>query len=300
MNIQKSRPASLGCHGSSSTSASSNVVPAILRVAILLGLFVSPALGQAPRACRSVHLHYPAPEAVAFYNEVSVDVSVPGTYFCVCGFNKGYYGIQELPNGKKLLIFSVWDPGQQDDPNAVEEDRRVKLLYHDPAVRIGRFGNEGTGGQSFFDYDWKVGEIYRFLVTAKPDGDRTAYTAWFFVPEDRAWKRLATFSTLASGTLLKGDYSFVEDFLRNGRSARQPRQAHYGPGWVQTKDGEWQPLNTAIFTADNTPTLNIDAFAHGPRFVLATGGDTPNAHTKLNDRMKREENADIKPPADLP
>ncbi len=276
------------------------MVPAIVRMAIILGLFVSPALGQAPRACRSVHLQYPAPEAIAFYNEISVDVSVPGTYFCVCGFNKGYYGIQELPNGKKLLIFSVWDPGQQDDPNAVEEDRRVKLLDHDPAVRIGRFGNEGTGGQSFFDYDWKLGETYRFLVTAKPDGDRTAYSAWFFIPEDKAWKRLATFSTLASGTLLKGDYSFVEDFLRNGRSARQPRQAHYGPGWVQTKDGKWHPLETAVFTADNTPTLNIDAFADAPRFVLATGGDTANEHTKLNDRMTREQNADLKPPADLP
>lgn len=269
-------------------------------LASLALLTASPLPDDAPRACRSVHLHYPAPEAVAFYNEVSVDVSVPGTYFCVCGFNKGYYGIQELPNRKKLLIFSVWDPGKQDDPNAVEEDRRVKLLYHDPAVRIGRFGNEGTGGQSFFNYDWKVGETYRFLVTAKLDGDRTAYTAWFFVPEDKAWKRLATFSTLASGALLKGGYSFVEDFRRNGESARQPRQARYGPGWVQTKDGDWHPLETAQFTADPTPTLNIDAFADGSRFALATGGDTANDHTKLKGRMTREANADLKPPGDLP
>jgi hypothetical protein len=59
-------------------------------------------------ACRSVHLHYPAPEGDAFFNEVKVEKSAEGTYFCVCGFSKGYYGIQELGNGKKLLIFSVW------------------------------------------------------------------------------------------------------------------------------------------------------------------------------------------------
>src|SRR5262245_57446977 len=54
-------------------------------------------------ACRSVHLQYPAPDGDAFYNEVTVAKSSEGTYFCVCGFSKGYYGIQELGNGKKLL-----------------------------------------------------------------------------------------------------------------------------------------------------------------------------------------------------
>jgi hypothetical protein len=52
----------------------------------------------------------------------------------------------------------VWDPGKQADPNQVEADKRVKLLYQGEGVRIGRFGNEGTGGQSFFDCDWKIGK----------------------------------------------------------------------------------------------------------------------------------------------
>src|SRR6187551_718636 len=121
-------------------------------------------------ACRSVHLQYSAPQGTAFYNEVNVEQSAPGTYFCVCGFNKGYFGMQELANGKKLVIFSVWDPGAQNDPKTVVDDQRVKMLHKDDAVRVGRFGNEGTGGQSFFDYDWKDGETYRYFVTAKPDG----------------------------------------------------------------------------------------------------------------------------------
>lgn len=36
-------------------------------------------------ACRCVHLAYDAPPGVAFHNEVTVDRSAPGTYFCACG-----------------------------------------------------------------------------------------------------------------------------------------------------------------------------------------------------------------------
>ncbi len=149
-------------------------------------------------ACRSVHLQYPAPSGVAFYNEITVEKSADGTYFCVIGFNKGYFGIQELASGKKLVIFSVWDPGAQNDPKKVDEDKRVKMLHKDEKVRTGRFGNEGTGGQSFFDYDWKIGETYRFMVKAVPDGERTQYAGYFFVPEDKAWKHLVTFSTITT------------------------------------------------------------------------------------------------------
>jgi hypothetical protein len=192
------------------------LLPAVL---LTVAVFASPASADEKLkgiACRSVHLSYPAPESTLFYNEVKVDKSADGTYFMVCGWSKGYYGIQELANGKKLLIFSVWDPGDQNDPKAVKQDLRVKLLHQDKEVRIGRFGNEGTGGQSFYDYDWKVGQTYRFAVTSAPDGEsRTAYHGWFFHPEKKEWKHLVAFSTITKGTQLTGLYSFIEDFRRN-------------------------------------------------------------------------------------
>jgi len=80
-------------------------------------------------ACRSVHLGYPAPEGVAFYNEVAVEKSADGTYFMVCGWSKGYFGMQELAIGKKQLLFSVWDPAAGQDPKKVPEEKRVKLLH---------------------------------------------------------------------------------------------------------------------------------------------------------------------------
>lgn len=254
-------------------------------------------------ACRSVHLAYrgPAPadaQAAAFYNEVTVDHSAPGTYFCACGFDKGYFGIQELADGKKLVIFSVWDPGSQNDPQSVAEDQRVQLLHRDERVRTGRFGNEGTGGQSFFDYDWQIGETYRFLVTARPRGQRTEFAGYFYVPEDQAWKHLITFSTLTGGHGLRGLYSFVEDFRRNRVSTTKVRSARFGNGWTRPAGGDWHPLDRATFTADSNPATNIDAGTRDGRFFLTTGGETQNAKTALRSRIECP--AAGPPPSDLP
>ena len=276
-----------------------------VRFALLTMALAVASLSQADEklkgiACRSVHLGYPAPVGVAFYNEVTVEQSAEGTYFMVCGWDKGYFGMQELANGKKLVLFSVWDPGEQDDPNTVKDEVRVKTLHKDDQVRVGRFGNEGTGGQSFFDYDWKLGETYRFLVTAKAADKRTEYAGHFFVPEKNEWKHLVTFSTPTGGTLMKGYYSFVEDFRRNKVSTTKTRRARFGNGWIKPVEGEWQPLAKARFTADANPVTNIDAGIDMNRFFLVTGGDIENKTVPLRKQMELDAASQPKPPAGLP
>jgi hypothetical protein len=252
-------------------------------------------------ACRSVHLGYPAPTGTAFYNELTVEQSADGTYFMACGWRKGYFGIQELASGKKLVLFSVWDPASGENPKTVPPQKQVKMLYKDREVRVGRFGGEGTGGQAFLDYDWKVKERYRFLVTARADGpERTAYSGYFYLPETKTWKHLVTFSTLTEkDDLLRGYYSFVEDFRRNKVSTTQVRKAVFGNGWVRSTADEWVSLDRARFTADANPVLNIDAGATGAGFFLATGGMTANTTTKLRDTITRAA-GESKPPSDLP
>lgn len=252
-------------------------------------------------ACRSVHLAFPAPTGTDFYNEITVQASAEGTYFMVCGWSKGYFGIQELGDGKKLVIFSVWDPTAGDDPATVPDEKRVKMLHKDDSVRVKRFGNEGTGGQSFFDYQWQSGQSYRFLVRAFQDGDeRTAYSGYFFVPEDNAWKHLVTFSTLTPrADLLRGYYSFVEDFHRNRISTTHQRKAIFGSGWIKDVDGNWVSVDSARFTADANPVTNIDAGVIGDRFFLATGGQTQNTTTKLREMMQLPAH-NRTPPSDLP
>lgn len=266
--------------------------------ALVSGLYGQTNQDESPRACRSVHLAFPAAEGTAFYNELTVVRSQPGTYFMACGFSKGYFGIQELISGKKVVLFSVWEPGKQNNPNLAPQDRRVKEIAAGQNVRVKRFGGEGTGGQSFYDYAWTVGQTCRFVVYAKRDGDRTQYAGYFYVPEENRWQHLATFSTLADGHLLRGYYSFVEDFLRNGQSAQQARACEVGNGWVQVDD-QWQPLVRARFTADRTPTLNIDAGTAHDRYFLKTGGKTINSNVTLGSHTELPA-VERKPPLDLP
>ncbi|MDG1875006.1 MAG: DUF3472 domain-containing protein [Mariniblastus sp.] len=262
--------------------------------------------GMKAKACRSVHLWWQnekgqAPESVAFYNELTIEKSTRGSYFMACGFSQGYFGIQELTNGKKVALFSIWEPGKQNNPNATPEDRRVKPLAVGNGVRVNRFGGEGTGGKSMFDFDWKIGQSVRFIVFAKADGPhRTQYAGYIYLPDEHRWQHMATFSTLAQDHLLRGYYSFVEDFLRNGRSERISRRANFGNGWILNhKTQSWQPLTQGRFTADNTPTSNIDSGRKNDRIFLQTGGETKNQTTQLNGKTQLV-TAQRKPPVDLP
>ncbi len=295
----------VGCFIPRFATAGGSVIRILLTA--LLGMVLTSAAPADEKlkdiACRSIHLGYTADAGTAFYTEATVRTSAPGTYFCTCGFNAGYFGIQELANGKKLVIFSVWDPTTGDDPKTVPEEKRVQTLHKGDGVRVGRFGGEGTGGQSFFDFDWKVGDTYRFIVSATADGkDRTAYSGYFYLPETKEWKHLVTFSTLAKQKQLSGYYSFIEDFKRNKVSATQVRQAEFGNGWVRNGKGEWNPILEARFTGDSNPVLNIDAglTKSKDRFYLVTGGDTENTTTNLKDKLTQPKDAKLVAPKDFP
>jgi len=234
-----------------------------------------------PRAARSVHLGYRAPDAVLFYNEMTVLESTPGSYFMAAGWNTGYFGIQELDDGRKVILFSVWDSTKGDDPNAVKQEERVECLHNAPDMRIRRFGGEGTGGQCMGRFDWKIGQNQRFAVTAAPDGEKTSYAGYVWLSERNEWKHLVTFRTRTGGQSLRGLYSFIEDFRRDGRSVQEVRRARFGNGWVKTTGGQWLPLNRARFTASGAEWEakdNIDAGVEEGRFFLATGGATRMTH----------------------
>jgi hypothetical protein len=243
---------------------------------LLMMAFQLFAAGQKEfRAARSVHLGYPAPEGLLFYNEVVVEESVNGSYFMACGWNTGYFGIQQLGGAEdKVVLFSVWDPTKGDDPNAVKTEDRVEVLFQADDVRIKRFGGEGTGGQCMWKHNWPIGQTNRFLIAAKVEEQKTAYTAWFGSGNE-AWKKLATFRVRTGGKPLSGYYSFIEDFRRDGKSAQELRRARFGNGWVRQTAGKWTPLTRARFTASNAEwesKENIDAGLEGAWFYLATGG----------------------------
>ncbi|MSU62155.1 MAG: DUF3472 domain-containing protein [Pedosphaera sp.] len=229
------------------------------------------------KSARSVHLSYTAPPGDWFYAETVIEQSVTGSYFMVLGWNTGYFGIQELGNHDKVVIFSVWDPTKGDDPSAIKTEDRVEVLHQGEGVRIKRFGGEGTGGQCMAPFAWKLGETNRFALHAFVEGQKTAYTAWVFKLDSNKWWQLATFRTRTGGKPLSGYYSFIEDFRRDGRSVAEVRRARFGNGWVKSTQGDWLPLDHARFTASNATWESKDNISAGTSdgwFFLATGGDS--------------------------
>ena len=137
-------------------------------------------------------------------------------------------------------------------------------------------------------------------MTARADGKRSEYAGYFYLPETKTWKHLVTFSTPTGGDLLKGHYSFVEDFKRDRVSTTHTRRAEFGPGWIKTSDQKWQPLAQARFTGDGNPVVNIDAGTVSGRMFLATGGAIENQTVPLREMLEIDVAQWPPEPADLP
>lgn len=257
----------------------------------------------AKRQCRSVHMRHqeiPA-NSQAIYAEAVALKSSPGTYFCASNFNGGYIGFQEKADGNKWVIFSIWDPvARGDNPNAVPEEERTALIDKGSEVRTGRFGGEGTGGQSFRDYDWSIGEKMKFMVIRKDLNEKLKeISGYFFNNKTKKWELISKWKTHRIKDELSYSVSFVEDFRRNYESAKVARAAAYGPVFAYTSENKWVETREGKFSADGTPSPSIRAEIDKKlkAFVIQTGGDTKeNPDFKLWEAKKLPEEVKSKEP----
>jgi hypothetical protein len=230
------------------------------------------------RNAASIHLGYPlkqGEEAAAFYNEVTAYSDPLYSFYMACGWRRGYFGIQVNSPTERRVLFSVWDSGSEAvDRAKVGAENRVQLVEAGAGVVAGDFGNEGTGGQSFLRSTWKTGTVYRFLVTAKAEGDTTLYSGFFFAPEYGKWRLIARFRAPKDGKLLSGLYSFSENYV--GVNGQLQRKAWFSNQWINTGDG-WRELTTARFTHDSHGKADRWDYAAGidrGDFFLEHGGFT--------------------------
>ena len=204
----------------------------------------------------SVHLKYNA-EGIEdiewFYSEITVPPGndVIGSYFMANGFKEGYFGFQVNSAIERRILFSVWSPFQTDDPRSIPEDQKIKLMKKGKDTYTGEFGNEGSGGQSYQKYNWTAGSTYQFLLQGKPtDDNATIFTAWFYAPEEKQWRLIASFSRPKTSTYLTNLHSFLENFMTE--TGDKTRMALYGNQWARTAEGKWTAVTKAQFTGDNT------------------------------------------------
>ena len=203
----------------------------------------------------SVHLSYTMPmekNVKWFYNEVTIPVGLDpiGSYFMANGFAEGYFGIQVNSENERRILFSVWSPFKTDNPAAIPEDQKIKLLKKGEGVYSGEFGNEGSGGQSYLRYKWESGKTYQFLNSVEPDGSgSTHYTAYFKESGSPDWLLIASFKRPKTDSWYKRPHSFVENF--NPNFGHILRQATYQNQWVCDSSGAWSELTEAKFTGDD-------------------------------------------------
>ncbi|WP_426340864.1 DUF3472 domain-containing protein [Pseudoduganella sp. S-14] len=228
----------------------------------------------------SVHLGYTVPANTEyFYNEVTVPAGEDkiGSYFMANGFNGGYFGIQVNSPAERRVLFSVWD---------ADNGAKTTLVRKGPNVVDNSFGGEGTGGQSYLQYNWMAGQTYRFITRVLPDGaGGTDFSAWFHAPETNAWRFIATWKRPATTTYHAGVYSFLENFIDT--KGYLGRSVQFNNQWARSTGGSWTELVTARFTGDATAAdaqrLDYAGGLQNGSFYLRNGGFfSPNVPINQN------------------
>lgn len=251
------------------------------------------------RNAASVHLGYAVPEPHAdeiewFHCELTPRTDPLWSYYMATGFSRGYFGMQVNSPSERRVIFSVWDSGSEAvDRAKVAQDDLVQLVAKGPRVNASGFGNEGTGGHSHVVKPWSTGETHGFLVHARAEGTHTTYTGWYRAPAATTWELVSSFRAPKDGKLLRGLYSFNENFA--GENGHLERDCEFGNVWVRTVDGTWLEVVDARFTHDgHGKELRLDRSggAREKQFYLRNGGfvvdDTKGVATAYGRRIVRE------------
>jgi len=228
----------------------------------------------------SVHLNYriehKQPVEYA-YSEVTVPAGedTVGSFFMANGFGQGYFGFQVNSERERRVLFSVWSPFKTDDPSKIPPEDRIECLASGEEVHVGKFGNEGSGGQSYLRYRWQAGRTYRFLTRVTPQSDGTTrYTAWFGDVESDQWLLIASFARPKTNTHLERFHSFLENFQTS--TGHISRRALYSNIWVRSVAGEWIECTSATFSMDATGRgrhrLDFAGGVEGKAFYLKNCG----------------------------
>lgn len=233
-----------------------------------------------------------------------------GTYAMALGVLNGYMGIQM--NGyandgspRHDVLFSMWDDGSTDEDPNLPEYMRAGAVDWDPLTTTNRFGNEGTGVQTYRKGPyWTPGTYVQFITNCRPEttsyttevnGKPTVHTqhnmlvsAWFNALDGKGWQYMATVRKRNSTTYFDAWYSFLENY--NASTGQANRIAYYRNGYMRARsNGKWYNRNSVRFGhtdgGDNTGARTD--YGQGTTdkpadrtFFMQTGGYTSTKKTK--------------------
>ncbi|MCP3997932.1 MAG: DUF3472 domain-containing protein [bacterium] len=267
---------------------------------------------------RSVHLRYATPDHLSlFYNEVYPDPTPPGTFYCTSGFGadargrnpSGYAGVQRLPDGEGLAIFSVWH--RMADEVRVRPDSLATAVGVHHGADVTSFSGEGSGSSVRLPIAWSARESrrIRFVLTAEALNRDTVITAYVAL-EEQPWLHLgAIVRAETRGGLMEQPYAFIEDFARSGnsrgvpsrdRSPYQMRSARFANQWCQLPDGVLSPVTESTLTVYSPHPLENVAGARASQakqgVCIATGGSTADRPPPIGARFRDAATTPPRPP----
>lgn len=233
-----------------------------------------------------------------------------GTYAMALGVLNGYMGIQM--NGyandgspRHDVLFSMWDDGSTDEDPNLPEYMRAGAVDWDPLTTTNRFGNEGTGVQTYRKGPyWTPGTYVQFITNCRPEttsyttevnGKPTVHTqhnmlvsAWFNALDGKGWQYMATVRKRNSTTYFDSWYSFLENY--NPSTGQANRIAYYRNGYMRARSNcKWYNRNSVGFGhtdgGDNTGARTDygQGATNNPAdrtFFMQTGGYTSTNKTK--------------------
>lgn len=233
-----------------------------------------------------------------------------GTYAMALGVLNGYMGIQmngyaDDGSPRHDVLFSMWDDGSTDEDPNLPEYMRAGAVDWDPLTTTNRFGNEGTGVQTYRKGPyWTPGTYVQFITNCRPEttsyttevnGKPTVHTqhnmlvsAWFNALDGKGWQYMATVRKRNSTTYFDSWYSFLENY--NQTTGQANRIAYYRNGYMRARsNGKWYNRNSVGFGhtdgGDNTGARTDygQGTTDNPAdrtFFMQTGGYTSTKKTK--------------------
>lgn len=198
---------------------------------------------------------------------IPAESDLVGTYAEAIGALNGYMGIQM--NGyvdgepRHDVLFSMWDDGSTDEDPNLPEHLRAGAVDWDEKTTVNRFGNEGTGVQTYRRGNyWTPGTYVQFITNCRPE--TTSYTTiengktvvheqhnmlvstWFNALDGKGWQYMATVRKRNSSTYFSSWYSFLENYVwANGQASRK---AYYRNGYGRSRaTGKWYNFNSVGF-----------------------------------------------------
>ena len=148
------------------------------------------------------------------------------------------------------VLFSMWDDGSTDEDPNLPEHLRAGAVDWDEKTTVNRFGNEGTGVQTYRRGNyWTPGTYVQFITNCRPE--TTSYTTiengktvvheqhnilvstWFNALDGKGWQYMATVRKRNSSTYFSSWYSFLENYVwANGQASRK---AYYRNGYGRSR-----------------------------------------------------------------